>query len=82
MEKCKAFRLGEMRIIREISSAFAEIGRGVKGNAFFTATAITVFLWFVAFVACSTGMMIVAAVWTIAYLIECVCAISVAGRER
>jgi hypothetical protein len=66
-----------MTFTRDISSAFAEIGRCATDNPFFTATAITVFLWIVVWAAHNTCLTLIAVTWTLAYLLECVIAVSV-----
>jgi hypothetical protein len=66
-----------MKLIEDISSAFAMVGRSAIGNPFFTATAITAFLWVVALAASNTCLTLIAITYTLAYLLECVIAVSV-----
>lgn len=60
-----------MTIIKDMSSAFALVGRSVIGNPFFAATYITVLLWLLSLITGNTGIMLITAIWTIAYLLEC-----------
>lgn len=70
-----------MTIIKDMQSAFAGVGRYVIGKPFFGMLYITAVLWLMVLLTRNIGMMLIAWIWTIAYLVECMRAVITARRE-